>query len=155
MSDGGAAAPAVRCPMRECRRAISLGALPAFPEPVPRAPCLHFIAAWGPAPDRAPLAEEALFALEGNREFVIRSLRARDVAPRALDARRLEIEAACRRFAHAIDADGCPHPSGDVPSKGSASWGVLFGDPYERDAVAREFARLLLGAAPDGRGSWP
>ncbi len=141
--------------MRECRRAIALGALPAFPEPAAPAPCLHFIAAWGPPPDRAPLHEEALFALEGNREFVIRSLRARDVAPRALDALRVEIEAACRRFAHAVDTEGCPHPSGDVPSKGSASWGVLFGDPYERDAVAREFARLLLSAAPDGRGSWP
>lgn len=155
MSDAGSREPAVRCPMRECRRTVALGALPAFPETAARAPCLHFIAAWGPPPRRAPLAEEALLALEGNREFVIRSLRLDDVTPRALDARRGEIETACRRFARAVDAGACPRPPGDVPSEGPASWGALFGDPHERDAVAREFARLLLGAPPGGRESRP
>ena len=141
--------------MRECRRTIALGTLPAFPEPAGRAPCLHFIAAWGPEPRRAPLAEETLVALEGNREFVIRNLRAGDVTPRALEARRGEIEAACRRFARAVDVEACPRPPGGVPSKGPASWGALFGDPHERDAVAREFARLLLGASPGGRERMP
>ena len=141
--------------MRECRRTVDIGALPPFPGSAARAPCLHFIAAWGPPPGRAPLAEEALRALAGNREFVIRSLRADDVSPGALDARRDEIESACRRFARAVDAGACPRPSGDVPSRGPAGWGALFGDPHERDAVAREFARLLLGAPPGGRESRP
>ncbi|MCY4640568.1 MAG: hypothetical protein OXC94_09555 [Chloroflexi bacterium] len=141
--------------MRECRRAIPLDTLPAFPEPAASTPCLHFIAAWGPRPGRAPLAEEALLALEGNREFVIRNLRAGDVRPQSLDARRAELEAACRRFAQAVDAGACSRPPGDVPSEGPAPWGALFGDPYERDAVAREIARLLLSAPPDSRGSRP
>ncbi len=136
----GAVAPTVRCPMRECRRAIALGELPAFPAPPARPPCLHFVAAWGPAPQRAPLAEEALFALEGNREMVIRSLRPADAEPRAIEALRPELEAAARRFAHAVDA-----PSGD--------WGALFGDPFERDAVAREFARLLLDVPARAAGA--
>lgn len=155
MSGAGCRQPAVRCPMRECRRTIALQTLPAFPERAARAPCLHLIAAWGPEPHRAPLAEETLAALEGNREFVIRNLRAGDVSARALEERRDEIEAACRRFARAVDVEACPRPAGGVPSTGPASWGALFGDPHERDAVAREFARLLLGASPGGRESRP
>ncbi len=119
--------------MRECRRAVALDELPAFPGQPKRAPCLHFVAAWGLAPDRAPLAEEMLWALAGNRELVIRNLRPADLEPRAIEALRPQLEAAARRFAHAAEADG------------DAGWGALFGDPHERDAVAREFARLMLG----------
>jgi hypothetical protein len=137
------AAPTVRCPMRECRRAIALGELPTFPALPPRAPCLHFVAAWGPPPGRAPLAEEALFALEGNRELVIRNLRPAEVEPAAIDAQRAELDAAARRFAHAVDAGTGDAATDDDP--GAQPWGALFGDMHERDAVAREFARLLLG----------
>jgi hypothetical protein len=137
------AAPTVRCPMRECRRAIALGELPAFPALPARAPCLHFVAAWGPPPGRAPLAEDALFALDGNRELVIRNLRPAEVEPAAIEAQRTDLNAAARRFAHAVDAS-----TGDAATNddaGAQTWGALFGDPHERDAVAREFARLLLG----------
>ena len=59
---------------------------------------------------RASLAEEALAALEGNREFVIRNLRARDVRPQALAARRSELEAACRRLRARRRRRGVPPP---------------------------------------------
>jgi len=142
MSD---ATPTVRCPMRECRRAIALGELPAFPAQPPHAPCLHFVAAWGPPPGRAPLAEEALFALEGNRELVIRNLRPAEVKPAAIEAQRAELDVAARRFAHAVDAESGDDATDDDPVVGPQPWGALFGDIHERDAVAREFARLLLG----------
>lgn len=142
MSD---AATTVRCPMRECRRAIALGELPAFPALPSRAPCLHFVAAWGPPPGRAPLAEEALFALEGNRELVIRNLRPAEVEPAAIEAQRAELDAAARRFAHAVDAESGDAATEDEPAAAAQPWGALFGDMHERDAVAREFARLLLG----------
>lgn len=153
MSAAGAAPPVAPCPMRECRRSIALGDLPAFPERPPRAPCLHFIAAWGPRRDRSRLAEEVLAALDGNREFVIRSLRPQEVEPRALSELRTELDAAARRFAHAVDVRGSAGDPGETTSgTSSPGWGALFGDPYERDAVAREFARLLIGVPAD-RGS--
>ena len=137
--------------MRECRRAVALDELPAFPAPPARTPCLHFVAAWGPGPDRSPLAEETIVALEGNRELVIRNLRPADVAPSAIEAHRADLDAAARRFAHAVDAGRGDAPTGEAED--SAGWGALFGDPFERDAVAREFARLLLGVAAEARGT--
>lgn len=118
----------VRCPMRECRRSIDLDALPPMPQQPEPSPCLHYVAAW--CEGRAPMAEEVLRALEGNRELVIRNVRPAEVPPEAIEQHREEIEAAARQFAHVVD---------DV---------ALFGDPFERDAVSREIAHVIIGPDP-------
>jgi len=118
----------VRCPMRECRRRIDLDALPASLGPPESAPCLHFIAAWSEG--RAPMVEEVFHGLAGNRELAIRNLRPAEVSSERLDVVRAALESGARRFAH--EADGV----------------ALFGDIHERNAVAREFAQLILGPDP-------
>jgi hypothetical protein len=127
----------VRCPMRECRRSIDLDALPPMPERPQPAPCLHYIAAWGAG--RGPMVEEVLWGLEGNRELVIRNVRPAEIPASALDAERSALEAAARQFAHEVaesTVDGGPH-----------AW-ALFGDVYERDAVSRTMAQLIIGPDP-------
>ncbi len=130
----------VRCPMRECRRAVDLDALPLLPaRPAPPArngpaPCLHYIAAWGSG--RGRMAEEVLAGLAGNRELVIRNLRPAEVAPATIEAQRVGLEGAARQFARVVAPDG------------DAACGALFGDPHERDAVSRAMAQLILGPDP-------
>jgi hypothetical protein len=114
--------------MRECRRPIDLDALPPMPQQPEPSPCLHYVAAW--CEGRAPMAEEVLHALDGNRELVIRNIRPAEVAPEAIETHREGIEAAARQFAHVVE---------DV---------ALFGDPFERDAVSREIAQLIIGPDP-------
>ena len=117
----------VRCPMRECRKRIDLDALPSDSPP-----CLHFIAAWGG--QRGDRATAVLWALNGNREFLIRNLRAADVDRSRIDDVRQALDLAAARFAHEVDAgDGA---------------GALFGDQHERNRVAFDFAQALLGADP-------
>jgi hypothetical protein len=127
----------VRCPMRECRRSIDLDGLPPMPMKPQPAPCLHYIAAWGVG--RGPMVEEVLWGLEGNRELTIRNLRPAEVPASALDAERPALEAAAREFAREVPestAEGAPQ-----------AW-ALFGDVYERDAVSRTMAQLILGPDP-------
>ena len=121
----------LRCPMRECRRRIDLDALPAkaYAE---RDACMHFVAAWGGA--RGGMIEEVLAGLEGNREFVIRSIRPAELPPAGLELARPTLEEAVTRFAHVVAAE----PEG----------GALFGDEFERDGLARALARLILGVDP-------
>lgn len=128
----------VRCPMRECRRAVDLDALPALPARPEPAPCLHYIAAWGTG--RAGMVEEVLAGLTGNRELVIRNLRPAEIPPAAIEANRAALEAAAREFARevAVSPDGAPGDGG----------AALFGDPHERDAVCRTMAQLILGPDP-------
>src|SRR5688572_30489367 len=85
----------VRCPMIECRRRIDLEMLPPFPRTPDPLPCLHFIAAWGPA--RAKMAEAVLFALEGNRELLLRNIRPAEVRQDYIDESRADLEAVARR----------------------------------------------------------
>ncbi len=118
----------VRCPMRECRRRIDLDALPALPQRPAPAPCLHYIAAWGPG--RGSFAQEVLWGLEGNRELVIRNLRPAEVPAAVLNAQAEALLAGARQFAHVVDDT------------------ALFGDPHERDAVSRVWAQLILGPDP-------
>ncbi len=126
------AAIEVRCPMRECRKRIDLDAVPAPPAQPERPPCLHFITAWGGS--RGDRATAVLWALNGNREFQIRNLRAADVEPRRVDAVRPALDLAAARFAHEVDAgDGA---------------GALFGDQHERNRVAFDFAQAILGPDP-------
>ena len=115
----------VRCPMRECRRAIDLDALSARQE---RPPCLHFVAGWGE--ERGPLAEAVLAGLDGNREFLIRNFRPQAYTGAGLDAHRAGIEADARRFAHVVDDR------------------ALFADPFERDALGRALTQRILGVDP-------
>ena len=122
----------VRCPMRECRKRIDLDTLPAAPVQPDPLPCLHFIAAWGGY--RGDRASAVLWALNGNREFQIRNLRAADVLRGRIEAVRDALDLAAARFAHEVE--------------GSGSAGALFGDQHERNRVAFDFAQALLGAAP-------
>ncbi len=140
--------PTVSCPIQECRQAVALDELPAFPALPVHAPCLHFVAAWGPPPNRSALAEETLLALEGNRELVIRNLRPGDVDPQIIETLRTDLEAAAYAFAHPVNG----------PAESNHPWEALFGDPHERNAIAREFARILfsvqvLASAIPERGS--
>ena len=122
----------VHCPMRECRKRIDLDALPSTQVPGERPPCLHFIAAWGGS--RGDRATAVLWALNGNREFRIRNLRAADVDRARIDEVRAALDVAAARFAHEVDAgDGA---------------GALFGDQHERNRVAFDFTHAILGAAP-------
>jgi hypothetical protein len=126
----------VRCPMRECRRSIDLDALPPLPARPEPAPCLHYIAAWGP--ERAGMVEEVLAGLAGNRELVIRNLRPSEVATATIEAQRAALEAAAREFAREVEANVDGAPAG----------AALFGDPHERDAVSRAMAQVILGPDP-------
>ncbi len=120
---------------------IDLDAIPPVPldlaGPWPEVePCLHFIAAWGPA--HGPMAEAILLALQHNRELTIRNLRPTDVSPQHIEVHRDELENLARRFAREVSADS---DAGD----GAAA---LFGDQFERDHVAFNFAQVLLGPDP-------
>lgn len=129
----------VRCPMRECRKRVDLDTLPAAHARPDPAPCLHYIAAWGGS--RGDRATAVLWALDGNREFQIRNLRAAEVAPARVDAVRDALDLAAARFAHEVEA--------------SDGTGALFGDQHERNRVAFDFAQAILGSdpqAPGGRG---
>jgi hypothetical protein len=121
----------LRCSMRECRRRIDLDALPAraYAE---RDACMHFVAAWGGA--RGGMIEEVLAGLEGNREFVIRSVRTAELPPAGLELARPAFEETIARYAHVVAAD--------------AEGGALFADEFERDGLARALARLILGLDP-------
>lgn len=114
--------------MRECRRRIDIDALPPMPKRAQPAPCLHFIAAWGPG--RGAFAHEVLWGLEGNRELVIRNLRPAEMRPDVLEAQADALHAGAQQFAHLVDDT------------------ALFGDPHERDAVSRTWAQLILGPDP-------
>jgi hypothetical protein len=122
----------VRCPMRECRKRIDLETLPSAPAQGERPPCLHFIAAWGGS--RGDRATAVLWALDGNREFRIRNLRAAEVERVRIDEVRGALDLAAARFAHEVDA-------------GNGA-GALFGDQHERNRVAFDFALAILGADP-------
>ena len=76
-----------------------------------------------------------MWALEGNREFLIRNLRPKNITPGRIDEVRASLDAIARRFAHEVTAE-----EGD----GAA----LFGDRHEANHVAREFAHIILGDDP-------
>jgi hypothetical protein len=127
----------VRCPMRECRRSIDLDTLPALPARPEPAPCLHYIAAWGAG--RGPMVEEILAGLEGNRELTIRNVRPAEIPSTAIDAQRSALEAAAREFAHEV--------AESAEDRTPSAW-ALFGDVFERDAVGRTMAQLIIGPDP-------
>ena len=124
------------------RRAVDLDALPAMPARPEPAPCLHFIAAWGAG--RGAMVEEVLWGLEGNRELTIRNLRPAEVPASTRDAERPALEAAAREFAHEVAASTTDESTTENAPR---AW-ALFGDVYERDAVSRTMAQLILGPDP-------
>ncbi len=125
--------------MPECRRGIDLDDLEAIPAPPaqPAAePCLHFLAAWGG--ERGGMAEAVLWGLAGNREFLARSLRPKDMRAERIDEERPRLEWVAHQHAHVVLAE----PADE------AGPGALFGDRHEANHVAREYARYLLGDDP-------
>lgn len=123
----------VRCPMPECRRRVELDAIPPPPEQPSEPPCLHYLASWGGR--RGAAAEAVLWALAGNREFLIRNLRPKDVTAARIEVVRAQLDAVARRFAHEVA----------VEETGEAA---LFADRHEANHVAREFAHLIIGDDP-------
>lgn len=123
----------VRCPMPECRRRIDLDALPVPPSQPEAPPCLHFLAAWGGP--LGPMVEAVVWALEGNREFLVRNLRPKAIAPARLDALRGDLELLAQRFAHVVTTE-------------DGEQAALFGDRHEANQVAREYAHLVIGDDP-------
>jgi len=119
--------------MRECRRRIDLDAMPVAPEQPVEPPCLHYLASWGGG--RGPAAEAVIWALEGNREFLIRNLRPKDLTPARIEEVRAGLEDIARRFAHEVVAE-------------DGAGAALFGDRHEANHVAREFAHIILGDDP-------
>ncbi|RLT35673.1 MAG: hypothetical protein DWI59_02730 [Chloroflexi bacterium] len=118
----------VRCPMRECRRSLDLDAGEGTP-------CMHFVAAWR---EWSAMPRAVLTGLDGNRELVIRNVRPAEVEDAALEVRQAEIEVLTRQFGHVVEpVEDALHASG-----------ALYGDQYERDAVSRELAQLLIGPDP-------
>lgn len=127
-------ATTVRCPMPECRRRIDLEALltntagGALSEAAEEARCLHFITARGG--QRGRLSFGLLHALDGNRELAIRNVRPPDFDRAVVERFEHEALTIAARFGRVVD---------DV---------ALFGDQYDRDAMARELAQLLIGPDP-------
>ena len=121
--------------MRECRRHIDLSALPADPGTPDPPPCLHFIAAWGGP--RRPEATEVFFASLGNREFIIRNLRAEVVNLVALEAQAAEAVAeVVARYARVVTTED------------GSGMAAAFGDQHERMAIARDVSQIVLGPDP-------
>jgi hypothetical protein len=125
--------------MPECRRRIDLDAMPAFPGQPADPPCLHYITEWGT--DRGPMAESVMFALTGDREFLLRNIRPAEIPQDWIDPVRDDLESVAREFAHEVIVV----PGADAPGRTRAA---LFGDLHERHHVARRYATLLLGPDP-------
>ena len=145
------AALELRCPMRECRRRIDLATLPGGERPPDPLPCLHFIAAWGSG--RASLPVALWHGLLGNRELLIRNIREAQFDAPTLEQHAASIEALVERFATAVHITGGNGNARDgnadgAAARGAVRGGAVFGDQYERDALARELAQLLIGPDP-------
>ncbi len=128
--------------MPECRRRIDLRSVPPVPEQPRVAPCLHYIAAWGPG--IGGMAEAVLWALghQQNRELHIRNLRPAAVRPERIEEVRADLEAAARQ--HAREVAGDEGEGTDLPPAS----GALFGDQHQRDRLAFFYAQIIIGPDP-------
>ena len=127
----------LRCPMPECRRAIESEFWSTTGTRTSE-PCIHFIAIWPEgAGSEAAMVEAVIYGLDGDREFVIRNVRASDEEVR----RRLRaadlggLAAIVRARLHVVAEDG-------------GRRGAAFGDRHERSAASRELAQVIAGPDP-------
>ena len=127
----------LRCPMPECRRAIESEFWSTTGTRTSE-PCIHFIAIWPEgAGSEAAMVEAVIYGLDGDREFVIRNVRASDEEVR----RRLRaadlggLAAIVRARLHVVVEDG-------------GRRGAAFGDRHERSAASRELAQVIAGPDP-------
>lgn len=127
----------LRCPMRECRRAIESEFWSTTGTRTSE-PCIHFVAIWPEgAASEAAMIEAVFYGLDGDREFVIRNVRANDeeVHRRLRAADRDALAAIVRQRLHVVVEDG-------------GRRGAAFGDRHERSAASRELAQIIAGPDP-------
>ncbi|MYE47244.1 MAG: hypothetical protein F4X25_10995 [Chloroflexi bacterium] len=127
----------LRCPMPECRRAIESEFWSTTGTRTSE-PCIHFIAIWREgAGSEAAMVEAVIYGLDGDREFVIRNVRASDeeVRRRLRAADLGTLAAIVGRRLHVVVEDG-------------GRRGAAFGDRHERSAASRELAQVIAGPDP-------
>ena len=127
----------LRCPMPECRRALESEFWSTTGTRTSE-PCIHFVAIWPEgAGSEAAMVEAVFHALAGDREFVIRNVRAGDeeVRHRLRDADAEALGAIVRQRLHVVIEDG-------------GRLGAAFGDRHERSAASRELAQIIAGPDP-------
>ena len=127
----------LRCPMPECRRALESEFWSTTGTRTSE-PCIHFVAIWPEAGEsEAAMVEAVIYGLDGDREFVIRNVRASDEEVRrrlqAADLRTLAD--IVRERLHVVIEDG-------------GRRGAAFGDRHERSAASRELAQIIAGPDP-------
>ena len=125
----------LRCPMPECRRALESEFWSTTGTRTSE-PCMHFVAVWN---DEAGMVEAVVFGLDGDREFVIRNVRAGDeeVQRRLRSSDPAALAAVVRERLHVV------HEGGEGTRRGAA-----FGDRHERAAASRELAQIIGGRDP-------
>ena len=131
---------ALRCPMPECRRALEAEFWSTTGTRTSE-PCMHFVAVWSEDGRGGERMVEAVFhGLDGDREFVIRNVRASGAeAQRRLRASDPEaLAAVVRGRLRVVREDG----------EGGAGRGAAFGDRHERAAASRELAQIIAGPDP-------
>ena len=95
-------------------------------------PCVHFVAVWS---NEGGLVEAVLHGLDGEREFVIRNVRANDaeVQRRLRTGDQGALAAAVLERLHVV-AEG--------------TGGAAFGDRHERADASRALAQIIAGPDP-------
>ncbi len=127
----------LRCPMPECRRALESEFWSTTGTRTSE-PCIHFVAIWPEEGEsEAAMVEAVIYGLDGDREFVIRNVRASDEEVR----RRL-------RAADLGTLAGIVRQRLHVVIEDSGRRGAAFGDRHERSAASRELAQVIAGPDP-------
>jgi hypothetical protein len=117
--------------MPECRRPLE-SAFYSTTAMRTSAPCIHFVAAWS-RPDA--MVDAVVASLDGEREFVIRNVRARDA----------EVQ---RRLREADAGDLAGAVRANLHIEEDASGGAAFGDRHQRAAASRDLAQIIAGPDP-------
>ncbi|MYB42474.1 MAG: hypothetical protein F4X76_09875 [Chloroflexi bacterium] len=127
----------LRCPMPECRRALESEFWSTTGTRTSE-PCIHFVAIWPEGGEsEAAMVEAIIYGLDGDREFVIRNVRASDEeVRRRLRAADLGMLAGIvQQRLHVVIEDG-------------GRRGAAVGDRHERSAASRELAQVIAGPDP-------
>jgi hypothetical protein len=123
----------LRCPMPECRRPLE-SALLSTTSMRTSEPCIHFVAIWK---DDSGMVEAVVHGLDGDREFVIRNVRATDaeVQRRLRESDQAALAAVVRERLHIVH-------------EGEGGRSAAFGDRHERSAASRDLAQIIAGPDP-------
>lgn len=127
----------LRCPMPECRRALESEFWSTTGTRTSE-PCIHFVAIWPEGGEsEAAMVEAIIYGLDGDREFVIRNVRASDeeVRRRLRAADLGTLAGIVQKRLHVVIEDG-------------GRRGAAFGDRHERSAASRELAQVIAGPDP-------